>query len=108
MAGPLSSCILPCCAFLILAGEPCPQPDSWCTGEGEHIEKLDCGDGDGIDDWVCINNATGQRAVLLSSSDCTLDYWPQADKSLCPNRFSGELDVGMERRQVLLRRDILL
>eukprot|EP00198_Chlamydomonas_reinhardtii_P009434 XP_001698771.1 predicted protein [Chlamydomonas reinhardtii] len=72
------------------ASEPCPQPDYWCYDEGEHIEKLDCGDGDGIDDWVCINNATGQRAVLLSSSNCTLDYWPQADKALCPNRFNSK------------------
>ncbi|KAG2432143.1 hypothetical protein HXX76_009069 [Chlamydomonas incerta] len=70
-------------------GAPCPQPNWWCTGGGEHIEKLDCGDGDGVDDWVCMNNGTGQRGVLLSSSNCSLDYWPQAEKSLCPNRFNS-------------------
>ncbi|KAG2439077.1 hypothetical protein HYH02_006604 [Chlamydomonas schloesseri] len=69
--------------------EPCPQPNYWCSGEGMHIEQLDCGDGDSVPDWVCLHNATGQRAVLLSSGNCSTDYWPQADKSLCPKRFDS-------------------
>lgn len=69
----------------------CPMPyDWWCEGDGYTLEKTDCGDGDGVDDWVCTYPATGQRKVLISSSDCSTDYWPQADKSLCPLRLNRE------------------
>lgn len=71
------------------SGEPCPQPDNWCDGSGEVLARSDCGDGDGVDDWTCIQPDTSRRAVLLSSSNCTLDYWSDAAKSLCPPRFNG-------------------
>ncbi len=73
------------------AGMMCPLPYSWCeAGDGIVLQRVNCGDGDGIDDWVCTQPATGQRKVLLSSSNCSADYWPQADASLCPPVFNRE------------------
>ena len=69
----------------------CPLPwDGWCEGEGLVREELDCGDGDGVDDWVCTRPSLAQRGVLLSSSDCTEDHWPDAAEALCPVKFSSE------------------
>ncbi len=49
----------------------CPLPYYWCDQPGEVLERVpDCGDGDAIPDWVCTNPTTGQRKLLLSSSDC--------------------------------------
>ncbi|PNW76467.1 hypothetical protein CHLRE_11g467614v5 [Chlamydomonas reinhardtii] len=67
----------------------CVLPDWWCNDEGEVLAKSDCGDGDGVDDWACVNPATGQRKVLLSSSDCGDDHWPDAPRSWCPPLFNN-------------------
>lgn len=68
----------------------CVLPDWWCNDEGEVLAKSDCGDGDGVDDWACVNPATGQRKVLLSSSDCGDDHWPDAPRSWCPPLFNSK------------------
>ena len=63
--------------------------DWWCKQPGDVLEQTDCGDGDGVDDWVCINPDTWMRKVLLSSSNCSDDYGPAAPRSLCPPRFAS-------------------
>ncbi len=72
---------------------PCPQPYNWCDGAGEVSDLFDCGDGDGIGDWTCVAANTSRRAVLLSTSNCTEHYWPEAPKSMCPPHFNGEKGV---------------
>lgn len=78
------------CHFPPRADLMCPLRYYWCDQPGDQLQSVSCGDGDTIDDWVCMNNATGQRKVLLSSSDCSDDHSPQAETALCPARFTGE------------------
>ncbi len=69
----------------------CALPwDDWCTEPGFVRQKLDCGDGDGIDDWACTKPALGQRGVLLSSDCDSGDHWPDAAAALCPPLFNRE------------------
>ena len=70
----------------------CALPDGWCEeSEGEVLHRGDCGDGDGVSDWACIQANTSRRAVLLSSScDTVSDGWPTAERSTCPLLFNGE------------------
>ncbi len=66
-----------------------PWGDS-CSLEGYTRQRVDCGDGDGIDDWTCVQHNTSYRGVLLSSSACNESHWTNADKSLCMPVFKGE------------------
>eukprot|EP00198_Chlamydomonas_reinhardtii_P009433 XP_001698770.1 predicted protein [Chlamydomonas reinhardtii] len=75
----------------------CVLPDWWCNDEGEVLAKSDCGDGDGVDDWACVNPATGQRkwctdpGYVRQRLDC--GDGDAADDWVCTRPSSGERGV---------------